>query len=161
MLKAFRYLWTSKLKESSNRDNKMWDMTAVLDCLRSLLCTSTGESPQSTFLKFAWRCNHGKSRSEWLCMSGTVVLLKFVRSSKTDDLIWWFSADRGQSHVRTNTKRRFKISTKIHIPKIHIPKINFRKFISGKFISENSFPKIHIRKFISPKFKIERYEFSG
>ena len=59
----------------------------ALDSVRSLLCTSTGETPHSRFLRFERRSNYGKSLPEWLSKPGPVLLRKFVRASKTDDLV--------------------------------------------------------------------------
>jgi transposase InsO family protein len=75
--------------KSRNLEINRWEMVipAVLDSVRSLLCTSTGESPHARFLRFSRRSNHGKSLPDWLCKSGPVLLRNFVRSSKTDDLV--------------------------------------------------------------------------
>ena len=59
----------------------------VLDATRSLLCTSTGDTPHSRFLKFNRRSFYGNSLPSWLCKPGPVFLRKFVRSGKNDDLV--------------------------------------------------------------------------
>ena len=60
---------------------------AALNSIRSLLCTSTGDTPHSRFLKFTRRSHYGSSLPEWLCHPGPVFLRNFVRSSKHDDLV--------------------------------------------------------------------------
>ena len=74
--------------KSRNLNVAKWEtvVPTALDSVRSLLCTSTGETPHSRFLSFARRSSNGKSLPEWLCKPGPVLLRKFVRTSKTDDL---------------------------------------------------------------------------
>ena len=59
----------------------------ALGAIRSLLCTSTNQTPHSRFFNFTRRSYHGMSLPEWLCRPGPVLLRKFVRSSKHDDLV--------------------------------------------------------------------------
>ena len=59
----------------------------VLDSIRSLLCTSTGDTPHFRFFKFTRRSFYGNSLPGWLCEPGPVLLRKFVRSGKNDDLV--------------------------------------------------------------------------
>ncbi len=62
-------------------------LPTVLDSIRSLLCTSTGETPHARFFGFNRRSHYGSSLPEWLCKPGPVLLRKFVRTGKTDDLV--------------------------------------------------------------------------
>ena len=68
---------------------KSWEVVVpnALDSIRSLLCTATGESPHSRFLTFTRRSSHGKSLPKWMSEPGPVLLRKFVRTSKNDDMV--------------------------------------------------------------------------
>ena len=46
-----------------------------------------GESPHSRFLTFTRRSSHGKSLPKWMSEPGPVLLRKFVRTSKNDDMV--------------------------------------------------------------------------
>ena len=66
-----------------------WEMVLpeALNSIRSLLCTSTNETPHSRFIHFTRRSQHGRGLPEWLCKPGPVLLRKFVRTGKHDDVI--------------------------------------------------------------------------
>ena len=61
-------------------------LSEALSSIRSLLCTSTNQTPHSRFFAFTRRSCHGRS-PDWLCKPGPVMLRKFVRSGKNDDLV--------------------------------------------------------------------------
>ena len=62
-------------------------LSEALSSIRSLLCTSTNQTPHSRFFAFTRRSCHGRSLPEWLCKPGPVMLRKFVRSGKNDDMV--------------------------------------------------------------------------
>ena len=62
-------------------------LSTALDSIRSLLCTSTGETPHSRFFCFDRRSSHGFSLPDWLSEPGPVMLRKFVRNGKNDDIV--------------------------------------------------------------------------
>ena len=66
-----------------------WEIAlpAALSSIRALLCTATGDTPHSRFLSFSRRSQYGKSLPDWLCTPGPVLLRKFVRAGKNDDLV--------------------------------------------------------------------------
>ena len=66
-----------------------WGMVlpVALDAIRSLLSTATGETPHLRFFGFNRRSHYGNTLPEWLSKPGTVFLRKFVRTSKSDDLV--------------------------------------------------------------------------
>ena len=66
-----------------------WEVVVptVLNSIRSLLCTTTGDTPHARFLSFTRRSYYGKSLPAWMTKPGTVLLRKFVRTSKNDDLV--------------------------------------------------------------------------
>ena len=59
----------------------------VLHSLRSLLNTTTNATPHELFFNFTPRSPCGKSLPAWLCSRGPVMLRKFVRLNKNDDLV--------------------------------------------------------------------------
>ena len=75
--------------KSSDLTVSKWEIVLgdALHSIRSLLCTSTGQTPHERFFKFARRSSHGKSLPDWLINPGPVFLRKFVRSGKNDDLV--------------------------------------------------------------------------
>ena len=62
-------------------------LSEALNSIRSLLCTSTNQTPHSRFFSFTRRSCHGRSLPDWLCKQGPVMLRKFVRSGKNDDVV--------------------------------------------------------------------------
>ena len=75
--------------KSRSLPTSKWElvMSEAVSSVRSLLCTSTNQTPHSRFFNFPRRSYHGRSLPEWLCRPGPVLLRKFVRSSKHDDLV--------------------------------------------------------------------------
>ena len=75
--------------KTRNLSVKKWEkvLPVALDSIRTLLCTSTGESPHSRFFGFTRRSHHGSSLPDWLSKPGPVFLRKFVRRGKNDDVV--------------------------------------------------------------------------
>ena len=85
----------------------------ALHSVRSLLCTSTNESPHSRFFSFARRSSSGYSFPTWL-KPGPVLLRKFVRSSKSDPLVEYvdlISVSPHYARVRYQDGRESSVST--------------------------------------------------
>ena len=59
----------------------------ALNSIRSLLCTATNATPHSRFFSFPRRSSQGRSLPGWLRQPGPVLLRKFVRSGKNDDIV--------------------------------------------------------------------------
>ena len=59
----------------------------VLNSLRSFLNTTTNATPHELFFNFTQRSPCGKSLPAWLCSRGPVMLRKFLRLNKNDDLV--------------------------------------------------------------------------
>ena len=59
----------------------------VLHSTRSLLCTSTNETPHERFFNFPRRTSAGTSLPYWLLEPGPVYVKKHVRDSKSDPLV--------------------------------------------------------------------------
>ena len=59
----------------------------VLHATRSLLCTSTNQTPHDRFFNFSRKTSAGTSLPHWLLEPGPVYLKKHVREKKTDPLV--------------------------------------------------------------------------
>ncbi|XP_054267292.1 uncharacterized protein LOC128989427 [Macrosteles quadrilineatus] len=59
----------------------------ALHSVRSLLCTATNCTPHERFFIHSRRTTNGDSLPSWLSAPGPVLLRKFVRSNKYDDLV--------------------------------------------------------------------------
>ena len=82
--KAIRLaLKTYNLKVSS------WEaaLPDALQSLRSLLNTATNSTPHELFFNFDRRSPSGKSLPAWLATPGPILLRKFVKTHKNDDLV--------------------------------------------------------------------------
>lgn len=75
--------------KSRNLPINQWErvLPYVLHSLRSLLCTSTNATPHELFFSFHRKSSYGVSLPAWLTKSGPVLLRKFVRDGKNDDLV--------------------------------------------------------------------------
>ena len=75
--------------KARNFPTQRWEtvLPEALNAIRSLLCTATNQTPHSRFFNYVRRSCHGRGLPEWLCTPGPVLLRKFVRSGKTDDLV--------------------------------------------------------------------------
>ena len=62
-------------------------LSDALHSVRSLLNTTTNSTPHELFFNFTKRSPCGKSLPAWLCSPGPVMLRKFVRLHKNDDLV--------------------------------------------------------------------------
>ena len=59
----------------------------ALHSIRSLLCTSTNETPHERLFTFGRRSGTGTSLPTWLTTPGIVLMKKSVRQSKYDPLV--------------------------------------------------------------------------
>ena len=68
--------------KSQNLPEEGWEevLQDALHATRSLLCTSTNETPHDRFLAFPRKSMLGKSMPNWLLNPGAVLLRKFVRN---------------------------------------------------------------------------------
>ena len=92
----------------------------VLHSARSLLCTATNETPHECFFGFPQRSSSGASILTWLATTGTVLLKRQVRSSKTDPLVdevELLEANPNYAHVRYLDGRETTVSIKHLAPK--------------------------------------------
>lgn len=76
------------LKSRGARENQ-WEsvLDNVLHSIRSLLCTSTNETPHERLFSCPRKTSNGYSLPTWLSQPGTVLLRKFVRESKSDSVV--------------------------------------------------------------------------
>ena len=87
----------------------------VLNSIRSLLCTSTNQTPHERLLSFHRKSFNGYSLPSWLATPGPVLLRRFVRSSKSDPLVEEVeleSANPFYAHIRYPDGRQSTVSTK-------------------------------------------------
>lgn len=80
---------TKSLLKNKNLETKYWEVVLpqALHSIRSLLCTSTNQTPHDRFFNFARRSTTSNVLPGWLTSPGPVMLRNFVRSSKHDDLV--------------------------------------------------------------------------
>ena len=78
----------SSLK-NNNLELRHWEraLPQALHCIRSLLCTSTNQTPHERFLNFSRKSVLGYSIPSWLSTPGPVLLRNFVRNSKHDPMV--------------------------------------------------------------------------
>ena len=80
---------TRSLLMNKKLDTKYWEIVLpqALHSIRSLLCTSTNQTPHERFFNFARRSSTGTSLPGWLSTPGPIMLRKFVRQNKNDPLV--------------------------------------------------------------------------
>ena len=73
--------------KSKNLDVCHWEVVLpeALNSIRSLLCTSTNQTPHERFLGFPRRQCQGQSLPDWIVEKGKVLLKRHVKSSKYDE----------------------------------------------------------------------------
>lgn len=62
-------------------------LDSALHSIRSLLCTSTDQTPHERLFSFNRKSCNGYSLPTWLSSPGPILLRKFVRISKSDPLV--------------------------------------------------------------------------
>jgi len=102
---------------SRNLPITQWEtvLDTVLHSLRSLLCTATNETPHERLFAFPRKSPSGYSLPTWLSTPGPVLLRKFVRQSKSDDLVEpvdLVSATPHYARVRYPNGRESTVSTR-------------------------------------------------
>lgn len=103
--------------KSKEADISQWEtvLTQALHCIRSLLCTSTNETPHERFLGFPRRSPNGHSIPTWLSTPGKVFLRRHVRTSKHDPLVdevELIEANPMYAHIRYSDGRENTVSTR-------------------------------------------------
>ena len=85
-------VWRSvQLALHSNRlPPKSWELVieSALHSIRTLLCTTTGETPHDRIFTFPRRSSSGTSLPQWLLSPGTVLLKNHSRSSKAEPVVF-------------------------------------------------------------------------
>ena len=74
---------------NNNIDIKHWEriLPHALHSIRSLLCTSTNQTPHERFFNFTRRSVLGTSLPSWLTTPGPVLLRNFIRQNKHEPLV--------------------------------------------------------------------------
>lgn len=91
----------------------------ALHSIRSLLCTTTGETPHERFFKFNRRSTCGESAPSWL-KPGPALLRRFVRRSKYDPLVdevQILDANPNYAHIRYQNGRETTVSVRDLAPR--------------------------------------------
>ena len=74
---------------TKNRPSSGWEMSVLsaLNFTRSLISTSTNETPHERFYTFQRRSGQDTTLPSWLTTPGPIYLCKFNRTSKNDPLV--------------------------------------------------------------------------
>lgn len=107
---------TTSLK-SKNLKLEQWQLVLpdVLHSIRSLLCTTTNETPHERFMNFSRRSSTGSSIPSWLAEPGPVYVKRHVRPSKFVPLVEKadvLQANAHYAHIRYPDGRETTVSTK-------------------------------------------------
>jgi hypothetical protein len=75
--------------ESKQLPVEAWELVLpdALHSIRSLLCTSTNETPHERFFSFTRKSSSGNSIPSWMTSSEKALLRKHARNSKHDPLV--------------------------------------------------------------------------
>ena len=103
--------------KSRNLDTKYWQsvLPDALHSIRSLINTTTNETPHERMFKFDRRSSTGHAILSWLTNSKKVLLKRFVRQSKYDPLVDevdLLEANPLYAHIRYNDGRESTVSLK-------------------------------------------------
>ena len=103
--------------KSRNLPVKHWQdaLPDVLHSIRSLICTTTNETPHERFLGFPRRSSSGSSVPSWLGTPGPIFIKRHVRTSKMDPLVdevELLQANSHYAHVRHPDGRETTVATK-------------------------------------------------
>ena len=92
----------------------------ALHSIRTLLCTSTNETPHERLFNFQRRSTTGSSIPSWLATPGPVLLKRYVRSSKFDPLVdevQLIEANSQYAHIRYPDGREDTVALKHLAPR--------------------------------------------
>ncbi|XP_055874670.1 uncharacterized protein LOC129924424 [Biomphalaria glabrata] len=122
--KLNKTLWQAILLalDSGKLELSQWEsvLPQALHSIRSLLCTSTNETPHERIFKFNRRSPTGTSLPTWLQNPGKVLLKSPVRSSKFDPLVQeveLISCNPQYAHIRFPNGREETVSLRQLAPK--------------------------------------------
>ena len=102
---------------SRNLPQSCWQLVLpdVLHSIRTLLCTSTNQTPHERMFLFPRRSGTGVSIPTWLATPGPVLLRRFVRNSKQEPLVdevELIQANSNYAHIRYPGGREDTVSTR-------------------------------------------------
>ena len=114
--------------KSRNLPTNNWEVVLPdsLHSIRSLLCTSTNNTPHERMFQFSRRSTSGLSVPSWLLYPGKVLLRRHVRESKYDPLVEevdLLETNPQYAHVRLSNGRETTVSLRHLAPSgnNHIP----------------------------------------
>ena len=112
-------IWNSVRLAVESRKLKInaWEdvLPDALHSIRSLLCTSTNETPHERMFGYRRRTASGQSIPSWLCEPGPVLLKRHVRASKYDpavEPVELIEANPHYAHVRFPNGREDTVATR-------------------------------------------------
>ena len=103
--------------KSKNLPQSCWQsvLPDVLHSIRTLLCTSTNQTPHERMFVFPRRSGTGVSIPSWLATPGPVLLRRFVRDSKQEPLVdevQLLEANNSYAHIRYPGGKEDTVSTR-------------------------------------------------
>lgn len=118
--------------ESKGVKDSQWDMVLpdALHAIRSLLNTSTNETPHERLFGYTRRTATGATLPTWLCNPGQVYLRNFVRQSKSEPLVRpveLIEANPQYAYIKYPDGREDTVSIRDLAPAGHHEIINFPK----------------------------------
>ena len=101
---------------SNQLQNNAWDLVldSVLHSIRSLLSTSTGETPHDRLFSFKRRSTSGLSFPDWLLCPGPILFKKHVRrkdESPVEEVLLVEPANSKFAHIKFSNGREARVST--------------------------------------------------
>ena len=111
--------------KSRNLDIRHWEtvLPDALHAIRSLLCTSTNETPHERIFKYNRKSTSGTSLPSWLTQPGPVLLNRNPRVSKYDSLteeVELVDCNPQYARIRLSNGRETNVSLRDLAPQVHI-----------------------------------------
>ena len=179
--------------KSQGLPDSHWEqvLPQALHSIRSLLCTSTNETPHERFFKFSRKSQAGTTLPSWLSNPGIVLMKKNVRQSKYDPLVEEVELIESNPHyayVRLSNGKETTVSTRqlapagerslqrvtdetnstdLDIPPddIQIEQVvddnTVRELSSPSINSENEYPTNSVKEIASKQQRVRPYELRG
>ena len=129
--------------KSYNLPLSCWEnvLQNALHSVRSLLNTTTNATPHELFFSFTRRSSSGTSLPAWLSVPGPVMLRKFVRQRKNDDLVdevELINANRSYANIRYSDGRETSVSISDLSPCPRKPRQNEADFLTNSEDNDES-----------------------
>ena len=128
--------------KSKNLPQSCWQsvLPDVLHSIRTLLCTSTNQTPHERMFVFPRRSGTGVSIPSWLATPGPVLLRRFVRDSKQEPLVdevQLLEANNSYAHIRYPGGKEDTVSTRDLAPLGNHSMPSERPFLDKQLINNS------------------------